>query len=65
VIFSKNNKKFIKESIIITLYCDFKKITYEILRREYRGLMPKWTAGKLDGEKARVPFTLPVKFKLE
>jgi TonB family protein len=28
-------------------------------------LMPKWTVGKLDGEKARVSYTLPVKFKLE
>jgi TonB family protein len=29
------------------------------------GLMPKWTVGKLDGEKTRVSYTLPVKFKLE
>jgi periplasmic protein TonB len=29
------------------------------------GLMPKWAAGKLDGENARVSYTLPISFKME
>jgi TonB family protein len=47
---------------------DVKKGVHKALDDEsirVAGLMPKWTAGKLDGKKARVAYTLPIKFKLE
>jgi periplasmic protein TonB len=60
--------KFVIEKDGSVVDIEVKKSVRKILDNESMrvvGLMPKWTAGKLDGENARVSYILPISFKLE